>query len=75
MPIYEYTCQSCHERFDHLHKRMEDGEKVPCPQCGSSKTARVLSVFAVGAAGEKPSQSTAPGMCCHCGGPGPCEME
>ena len=73
MPIYEYTCQSCQKKFDHLHRSMNDSQKVKCPECGSSKTARALSVFAVGA--EAPKQAArAPGMCGRCGGPGPCAM-
>ncbi len=75
MPIYEYSCQACEKKFDHLHRSMTDQEKVNCPSCGSNKTARALSLFAVGAEGarSKPASVAAPGMCGRCGGPGPCE--
>ena len=85
MPIYEYTCKSCDAKFEQLQRTMNDnGEaKVKCPACGSSRTARALSVFAVGAtvraaggakssAGTGAAASSAPGMCGRCGGPGPC---
>ena len=75
MPIYEYTCKACKKPFEQLVRTMNGSAKVKCPQCGSSETARALSVFAVGAAGAKPaSGGGAPGMCGRCGGPGPCGM-
>ena len=74
MPIYEYTCKSCEKKFEHLQRSMKSGEKVKCPECGSTKTARELSVFAVGVNGAKAKAAAAPGMCGRCGGPGPCAM-
>ena len=75
MPIYEYTCRKCDKRFEKLVKSMGGEEKVPCPDCGSTQTARALSVFAVGAeASSSKSTASAPGMCGRCGGPGPCAM-
>jgi len=73
VPIYEYTCQACEKKFDHLHRSMSAPEKVKCPECGSSKTSRALSIFAVG--GDAPKSSAPPGMCGRCGGPGPCAMD
>lgn len=73
MPMYEYTCEKCHKSFDHLARSMNSDEKVKCPQCGSTQTARALSVFAVGSAGTKRSASESPG-CPRCGGDGPCGM-
>jgi putative FmdB family regulatory protein len=74
MPIYEYTCESCQTRFDRLIKSMTKAEPVHCPKCGSPKTARALSVFAVGAESAKSPASPEPGLCGRCGGPGPCGM-
>lgn len=76
MPVYEYTCQSCESRFEQLHRSMsETGGKVACPKCKSTKTARALSVFAVGAEGPKSSGGDTP-MCGRCGGaPGSCGMD
>jgi putative FmdB family regulatory protein len=79
VPIYEYTCKSCETKFEKLVRAMSsatDGEKVKCPDCGSVKTARSFSVFAVGAEGAKSSGASAPasGMC-GCGRvPGTCGM-
>jgi putative FmdB family regulatory protein len=77
VPIYEYKCQKCESQFEKLVKSMNDGdEKIACPECGSIKTARTLSVFAVGAeaGSSKTTSAPAPGMCGRCGGPGPCAM-
>lgn len=70
MPIYEYTCKKCLSNFDKLVRSMSEAEKVPCPQCGSTQTARALSVFAVGAETAKSS----PSPCERCNGTGPCPM-
>lgn len=71
MPIYEYICEKCNSKFDKL-VRNADGQaaKIECPDCGSTETARTLSLFAVGA--EQPKSSG--GGCGRCGGPGPCAM-
>jgi putative FmdB family regulatory protein len=73
MPIYEYTCKSCKNRFERLVKSMSAENGVACPECGSKQTARNLSVFAV--ASETKTQSPPPGICGRCGGPGPCGLE
>jgi putative FmdB family regulatory protein len=75
MPIYEYTCASCHKTFDRLVRSSADESTAACPECGSKKTQKKLSVFAVGAESPKAaSAAPAPGMCGRCGGPGPCAM-
>ena len=80
MPIYEYTCKSCNSKFEHLVRSMSagDGEgsksKVKCPECGSARTARALSVFAVSSDGGKSPSADTP-ACGRCGDPrGSCGM-
>jgi putative FmdB family regulatory protein len=75
MPIYEYTCQSCKNAFEHLQRTMSDGPKPKCPECGSAKTARKLSVFAVaGESSKSTAASDGPATCGRCGGaPGSCQ--
>jgi putative FmdB family regulatory protein len=68
VPIYEYTCKRCDMKFEKLVRAMSsagDGERVKCPECGSTRTSRSFSVFAVGAEGAKASGAAqpAPGMC------------
>jgi putative FmdB family regulatory protein len=73
MPIYEYQCKACGERFERLVRRMSSSEAVRCPKCESVKTERALSVFGVGKGGTS-SEGAGPG-CGRCGGPGPCTMD
>ena len=76
MPIYEYTCQACGVKFEQLVRTMSgaDDAKFKCPECGSPKTARALSVFAVADSAAKGTTPEAP-MCGRCGGaPGSCAM-
>jgi putative FmdB family regulatory protein len=50
MPIYEYVCKKCEKPFEKLVRSMSGGqeeEAVECPHCGSKKTERAMSVFAV----------------------------
>ncbi|HET6247211.1 MAG TPA: zinc ribbon domain-containing protein [Tepidisphaeraceae bacterium] len=77
MPVYEYTCQACNKKFDYLARTMSGEHKVSCPECGSPKTARALSVFAVGAnTGGKASSASDVPMCGRCGqAPGSCAMD
>ena len=76
MPIYEYTCESCSNKFEQLVRTMNAEATAKCPECGSTKTARSLSVFAVGAEGGRSKSAAADvPMCGRCGGPpGSCQM-
>ncbi|HEY8665215.1 MAG TPA: zinc ribbon domain-containing protein [Tepidisphaeraceae bacterium] len=77
MPVYEYTCQSCKTKFEQLVRSMSGDAKAKCPECGSGKTARSLSLFAVGAeSGGGSRESFTPASCRSCGNPhGSCGME
>lgn len=35
MPIYEYTCEDCHQIFEEWQKDFQDRPKT-CPVCGGS---------------------------------------
>ena len=78
MPIYEYTCAKCKGKFEQLVRSMKAAdEPVKCPECGSDKTARSLSVFAVSSAdgGGAGAGGSDAAMCGRCGGaPGSCAM-
>ena len=55
MPIYEYACPGCGERFEKLVRRF--GEAVSCPTCASADVAKQLSVFAVATSSPSPASS------------------
>jgi len=44
MPIYEYECTQCRERFEIRQSFDEDRSKVTCPKCGASNPKRRFSV-------------------------------
>jgi putative FmdB family regulatory protein len=76
MPIYEYTCKVCNARFEQLQRSMGSSSPAKCPECGSTRTARALSVFAVGAEQSRSQPAPAGGSCGRCGGaPGSCAFE
>jgi len=68
MPVYEFVCLACEERFDRLLP-MSAGDPG-CPRCGEPRTRRQLSVIAglTGArdGGSMPVSSSGSG--CACGG-------
>lgn len=74
MPIYEYQCKSCGANFEKLVRTMTSSDKVRCPKCDSTQTARALSVFAVSSEGSSKTSPPDSPMCGRCGGPGPCAM-
>jgi putative FmdB family regulatory protein len=46
MPLYDFECDACGERFE---QRIGFDDAAPaCPSCGSPNTRRVLSGFAIG---------------------------
>ncbi len=45
MPVYEYKCSKCGERFSLLETVDASREGKECPKCGATETSRTLSVF------------------------------
>jgi putative FmdB family regulatory protein len=57
MPIYEYECRTCGERFEAL---LFGNEKAACPTCEGADLEKQHSSFAVGGA---PSAGSPPPGC------------
>jgi putative FmdB family regulatory protein len=75
VPIYEYQCKSCGEKFEKLVRTMGEAKpKIACPKCGSEQTTKALSVFAVAESSSVKGSDSGP-MCGRCGGPGPCALD
>ncbi len=75
VPIYDYSCVTCEERFDELSRF--DAPSPACPSCGSVETERLLSTFQVpnSAAGQRKfvrngAAAMAAQGCCGTGGCG-----
>ena len=49
MPIYEYECQSCGEKFEMFRSISDDDSEIKCPKCGKKNSRRIFSRFATGA--------------------------
>jgi putative FmdB family regulatory protein len=65
--LYEYACKSCDAKFEQLVRTSErDSTKIKCPECGSTKTARALSLVSVGA-DQKGAKSADTPICGRCG--------
>lgn len=68
MPLYEYRCPSCGEKFEVLQRIGATGEGLHCPRCGASGAQRVHSTFA-SAVGQAPAPCGAPSRAaCGTGG-------
>lgn len=63
MPIFEYRCSGCGLDFEQL---VRAGDLVTCPECGSSKVRKQLSVVAAPRKGDGGSEDA--GGCCSGGG-------
>ena len=46
MPLYEYICRDCSNDFEALIPSTRRDEGDSCPQCGSQKVARRISLMA-----------------------------
>jgi putative FmdB family regulatory protein len=65
MPIYEYICDSCNERFEKIVINKQ--QEITCPKCSGKKATIQLSVFATAGAGSSSSSggfSGGGGGCC-----------
>ena len=44
MPIYEYSCASCHHEFETL---VRTGDTPACPKCAGTSLTKLLSLAAI----------------------------
>lgn len=67
MPIYEYLCESCGDKFEKLVRRTEDALEAGCPSCGEKHLAQQYCTFAArGGSSEDsftPAQTRGDGGC------------
>jgi len=65
MPIYEYRCAECGEKFELFVRSVAQQTDLTCPKCGSQRVQKAISLFGVGGASGGSRMSAA-----SCG-PGP----
>lgn len=68
MPIYEYLCHACEERFEKYVRAF--GASVCCPACASADVEKLLSTFAMAGASEPAASAPRGGGACCRGGCG-----
>lgn len=59
MPIYEYNCLECDEKFALLQSFYPPENDTFCPKCSSNNVKKVISSFSCGS-GDKPGYSPPP---------------
>ncbi len=57
MPIFEYRCGKCGHEFEELESVADRDKARNCPECGSKRVERVVSVFAAKVGGSSVSSS------------------
>ena len=57
MPIYEYRCERCEERFEQLVYLRSDQPPVTCPLCGAQEVRKQISAFVTTVKGQATNQS------------------
>jgi putative FmdB family regulatory protein len=76
MPIYEYSCPECGNKFD-ARRAMKDADApIVCPACGAENARRGLSLFYAagsngalkGAGGSSSCASCTSSSCSSCSG-------
>ncbi len=45
MPIYEYKCPKCRERFELRRNIADSDSEIKCPRCGNKHPERIISLF------------------------------
>lgn len=45
MPLYEYRCQDCGERFELIRRYQDADRDLGCPHCQSERVQRQISSF------------------------------
>ena len=44
MPLYEYKCRRCGQRFEKLVRWNADPKEVTCPSCAAAEPERLISL-------------------------------
>lgn len=70
MPLYDFVCSRCDQRFEELVRGAQDLGDLKCPGCGSEDVVRQLSLACVGATsgGHHAPEPASPGCGSCCSG-------
>ncbi|MDQ6979603.1 MAG: zinc ribbon domain-containing protein [Mariprofundaceae bacterium] len=70
MPIFEYQCRACEQRFETL---VRHGEQPQCPECHGDQLEKLLSAPTIGSGLPDTACGNAPSPMCGGGGCGGCQ--
>ncbi|MCS7282275.1 MAG: zinc ribbon domain-containing protein [Anaerolineae bacterium] len=45
MPVYEYRCPKCGEKFEKFVRSASAQNEVVCPRCGNAEVEKMVSLF------------------------------
>jgi putative FmdB family regulatory protein len=45
MPLYEYQCVKCGNRFEVRQSIGADGTDLKCPECAAERPKKIISIF------------------------------
>jgi len=66
MPLYEYKCQKCGQRFECLVNPGKDKDVV-CDKCGSADVKKLISGFGIGGGSSRIKASSSSCSSCSSG--------
>lgn len=66
MPLFEYRCKDCGERFETLVFSSSGDEGVECPKCHGTQTEKQISMFA--SSGARDAGGASASSCSSSGG-------
>lgn len=60
MPFYAFTCNGCGKEFSVRRKFEEMDQPADCPECASSDTKRIITVFYATNTGSSTAAASSP---------------
>ncbi|HDH05548.1 MAG TPA: zinc ribbon domain-containing protein [Nitrospirae bacterium] len=60
MPIYEYICLKCNEKFALLQSMCSADNNTECPKCSSREVKKAISSFSCATGSKDSASSSAP---------------
>jgi putative FmdB family regulatory protein len=68
MPIYEYFCLDCNQKFESLRPMKDADEPICCDNCHGEHTSRTLTVFNAHSGGRAIAGASSASSCAGCAG-------
>jgi putative FmdB family regulatory protein len=65
MPVYEYVCMVCNNKFEVLRRISQADDPIPCNICHSTETSKQISLFNASSQGRSMTNNQS---CSSCSG-------